>query len=210
MNNGSNDRPSLPPRRGVFDVVRPGRTPASPTSRPVVNNQRPVQDTSVTVGPPTAPRGLMDSKQQVSITPPAGFTPSPSAAPRPAPAPAPQPHPQPVVVSSTAPLPQNPSAQPAVWQQPVQSQPQTQQHFQQDVGEAAVVGQVAQPGVIQPETLPQHDQQAPVPHQPHHRSVWSEVLAIVAIVLLILVILNILVDADILDLPIPHTNFFDY
>lgn len=207
MNNGSNDRPNLPPRRGVFDVVRPGRTPASPTSRPVVNNQRPVQDTSVTVGPPAAPRDLMDTKQQVNITPPADFTPPPPAAPRPAPAPAPQP--EPTVVSSPAPLPQNPPVQPTVWQQPVQSQPQPQQHFQQDVGEAAVVGQVAQPGIIQPEAM-QQDQQTQAPHQSHHRSVWSEVLAIMAIILLILVILNILVDADVLNLPIPHTNFFDY
>lgn len=187
MDRNGSDRPSIPPKRGIFDVVRPGRTPASPTSRPVVNGQRPVQDTSVTVGAPSVPRGLMDSKQKISVTSPSS---SPSS------------------VSAHS-APQHNSISRPMHQPPVHSRPyshQTQQPMQapQDVGEAAVVGEVTRPeGVSEPNL---HEQ----PEHEHHRSILSEVLAIIAIVFLIAVIVNILVDADILDLPIPHTNFFEY
>lgn len=179
MDKSQNGRPSIPPQRGVFDVMRPGRTPASPTSRPVVNSQKPVQDTSVTVGASSAPR--------LNVSPPA-----PARIQTDVPTPQPTPS-QPGSSSYATP----PAPQPRPAQQPPLS-------VRQEVGEAAVVGQVAAPeGVVQ-ESHHEH------PAHAQHHSVLSEVLAIVAIVLLIAVILNILVDADVLDLPIPHTNFFDY
>lgn len=185
MNNDRNDRPSINPRRSVFDVVRPGRTPASPTSRPVVSSQKPVQDTSVTVGAPPVPRGLMDQKPSVApmapvSTPVAKPTPAPSFVSRPmghAPV-----QPRPFVPSSHHP-------------QPLQAQ--------QEVGEVAAHGQVTRPEGA--DELPQH----PAAHHQRH-SMLSEILAIVAILVLIAVIVNILVDADVIDLPIPHTNFFEY
>jgi hypothetical protein len=44
----------------------------------------------------------------------------------------------------------------------------------------------------------------------HGHSVLSEVLAIIAIIFLVAVIVNILLDAEIINWPVPHTNFFDY
>jgi hypothetical protein len=56
----SSDVPQLPqperPRGKVFDVMRPGRAPASPTSRPVISSHKPqAQNTQVTVSGIGAP-----------------------------------------------------------------------------------------------------------------------------------------------------------
>lgn len=166
-------RQPLPRKQFFDDVVRPGRTPASPNSRPVLpSNRPPVQDTSMK---PSAPPVLAGAPQTQ---------------------PAPQPQVMPPVTRPVQPAPQvsmppRPTATPPV--QSVQSPVLTEQHHPASEQSAPVAE-------------PKHD--APAPHGRH--SIWSEVLAVVAIVLLIGIILNILVDADVLDLPIPHTNFFDY
>lgn len=81
----------------------------------------------------------------------------------------------------------------------------------QDVGKAAVDSQVAPES--EPMFVPDTDVQAPVnvqkPQEGKH-SIWSEVFAVLAIILLIAIIVNILLDADVINLPLPHTNFFDY
>lgn len=171
----ANQRPQF------FDVVRPGRTPASPNSRPVLPNKQPaVPDTSMKMGAPAVPPGLLRQQPMTSTPQPASVQPpiQPTIS-RPAPAPSvtqPQTFSRPVAPVATPPIVQQaPVVQPA---NPVADQPE--------------------PGVA--------DQ--PKPHQKH--SFWSEFFAIFAILLLVGVIFNILLDAEIINLPVPHTNFFDY
>ncbi len=158
------------PRPQFFDVVRPGRTPASPNSRPMLSSNRPsVQDSSMKKSAPAVPAGLAHpAPKPVAPPPPASVRPQPI------------PRPQPISVLPPA---------------------------QQDMGKAAVDSLVEPEPIFQP-------QETSDPHADHptHKShsVWSEVIAVLAIILLVGIIINILLDAEILDLPIPHTNFFDY
>ena len=181
MQPNNSQRPSPPrPRAQFFDVVRPGRTPASPNARPVLaSNHPPVQDTSMMKGAPAVPPGLMKAAPAP--------TPLQQTVPKPMPKqPLPQPQPR-ISTPVTRPAPIMPA--------------------QQDVGKAAVDSEVASESIFQPkETFePQADHQT----KPKH-SVWSELFAVLAIVLLIAIIVNILLDADVINLPLPHTNFFEY
>jgi len=75
---------------------------------------------------------------------------------------------------------------------------------QQDVGQTVMENEVP---VSEPLLAPQSTFQPPI----HHKgSIWSEVLAILAIVVLVAIIIDILLDADVINLPLPHTSFFDY
>lgn len=180
--NPQRPNPAGAQRPQFFDVVRPGRTPASPTSRPVLPNNRPaVPDTSMKMGAPAVPPGLLDQ------------TKAPQApVPQPASAPAVQPPP---AIQTPAPItPQLVRSVPTG--QPLQQRfipPSTPVQSQQISAEQAVAPEASQP-------QPAH----------HQHSIVSEVLAVLAIVLLVAVIIDILLDAEIINLPLPHTNFFDY
>ena len=182
-NNPNPQRPILGgPRPQSFDVVRPGRTPASPNARPTLApNTPPVADNSMKMGAPAVPPGLMSSLRS---------TPTPVAqSPQPAPAAVrPQPMPRPQVA---APAPIGRPTPPAM--------PQYQNPDMASMG-----GPVNPTPIFEPTTL-EDQQPAPVKH-----SIWSEVLAIIAILVLIGIIVDILLDAKVINLPIPHTNFFDY
>lgn len=166
-------------RPQFFDVVRPGRTPASPNSRPTLPNNRPaVADSSMKQGAPAVPPGLMSQKPAIT----------PVQAPARVPVLRPQQIAAPIVTQPAQPTPvsQRPqqvfNSSPASTQQP----------------------EVSSPVQDEPETFAQ----AQPAHQKH--SFWSEFLAILAILLLVGVIVNILLDAEIINLPLPHTNFFEY
>lgn len=59
----------------VFDVMRPGKAPASPTSRPVITTQKSVPDDQFTsgrkvlAGDPDEKHELMDGKKRIAIKP---------------------------------------------------------------------------------------------------------------------------------------------
>lgn len=188
MDGNNPQRPPSPAfaRKQFFDVVRPGRAPASATSRPVLaSNRPPVQDTSMKLSVPPAP---------------INSTPQPQEAFRPV-TPVGQPGQSQTVTAPPPPAPRAPSldgAMPRTVAAP-QVRPQPQ-----NIGQVILPGQPAAPQI----RGDQPSQQLPDEQKKH--SILSEVFAIFAIVILIAIILNILVDANVLDLPIPHTNFFDY
>lgn len=167
--------PPRPPQRPqFFDVMRPGRTPASPNSRPVLaSNRPPVPDNSMKTGAPALPASV-----------------KPATPPAPLPAPKPQS------------APPNWTQQPAAQAAPVLTIPA---EVSREVGQAAMDGQLSSPEQAAQSGSVTHPQVKAGKH-----SIWSEVLAILAIAFLIAIIINILLDADIIDLPIPHTNLFEY
>lgn len=159
-------------RPQFFDVVRPGRTPASPNARPVLPNNRPaVPDTSMKMGAPAVPSSLINKLASPAPVSPPTRPVAPSAP----------------IAARPAPLPPTPRTFPT---QPIQQQ----------------LTQPSQPATASAE--PTVDRPQPTHQQKH--SIWSEVLAVLAILLLVAIIINILLDAEIIDLPLPHTNFFDY
>lgn len=174
-------------RPQFFDVVRPGRTPASPNSRPVLaSNRPPVQDASMMkMGAPAVPANLMSQKPAAPAVPAQPIRP---------PTPTPVAKPQPVVLAAATP-------------QLVRSMPAAQRFAPSPVS-TLPAQQPAQAIPPTPEPTSSPAQESPAAHQKH--SIWSEVLAVLAIVLLVAIILNILLDAEIINLPLPHTNFFDY
>lgn len=74
----------------IFDVMRPGKAPASPTSRPVIMGHKSIaQDSTLTdksspLDAPAHNRPLMDSAEKVAIEPPASDSPALPAEPEPA------------------------------------------------------------------------------------------------------------------------------
>lgn len=167
-------------RPQFFDVVRPGRTPASPNSRPVLaSNRPPVQDSSMMkMGAPAVPPGLMNQPA------------APTAPAQPTPASAPAVKPQSAGVTSS---------------QLIRSMPATQ-HFTPSPLSTMPAQQPAQAISAPQQASPAQESQT----APQKYSIWSEVLAVLAILLLVAIILDILLDAEIINLPLPHTNFFDY
>lgn len=78
MNNEDKPTPKTPPaNKKVFDVMRPGKTPASANSRPMIVGHKPqVQDDMFVPGEntrlatdPSKKHGLMDSSKKVDIKP---------------------------------------------------------------------------------------------------------------------------------------------
>ncbi len=188
MNNDSPKRPApQPARRQYFDVVRPGVAPASPTSRPVITRP-PGQDPDVSPAPvrPPQPSG----PPPVQNIPPASPAPQQSAPPVPtSPVEVPQ---EPLIPQPQAPPPSPVVQQPEPSEQIVQPQPAPAQ----------------QPSMPDPQQFFTPEQNTVAPAR-HKHSVLSEIMAILVILLLLAVILNILLDAEVIDLPLPHTNFFD-
>lgn len=179
-------QPNLPAgsRPQFFDVVRPGRTPASPNSRPVLPSSRPaVQDTSMMkMGAPAVPPGLMNQP------------PAPATIQVPTPA-SPVAPPQSVIAP--------------VVMQPTQSSPMGQQP-KRVFSPSPIATQPAPLEPVAPVVEPDLSVSQAQPTKQQKHSFWSEFFAILAILLLIGVIFNILLDAEIIDLPVPHTNFFEY
>lgn len=163
------------PAKKVFDIMRPGKAPAAPTSRPVIVGHKPqVQDGPVggntsKVGA-TEKRPLLNALAKVSIQPPhhkEGQEPSPSAIPvaadeaslplvpeTPTPT-AKEPSPQP------APEPQTVAPEPAPSLPPADSQPDVPSSAQ----EKEPPTPAPTPGSQEP-TLPSQDPMANLPQEP--------------------------------------------
>lgn len=180
-----------PPRRQIFDVVRPGATPASPTSRPVIA-QTAISDPNVAMS------GVGEAAQlrQARQVPPQSVQPQPV-----------QPQPNPPLADDPASRPESQpvSSPPAPYQPVVVSRPSYRPQNMPPSGNNPLPAEAGPPLSVQPPA------QVPVPsHYPNKKGIISEVLAVLAIVLLLAVIMNILLDAEVINLPLPHTNFFDY
>lgn len=190
MNNDNTSGRPAPQRRQYFDVVRPGMAPASPTSRPVIAQ-------------PQQPDPVIAPKP---VTPPAAPAPQPAIAPLAQVVQSPQPPiaPTPPVA---APAPQAP---PASIVDRLRTQPAQQQPAAGSPAPAPVpVAPPEKPQTPDPQDFFKPDSK-PANAKAHKRSIVSEILAIVAIVVLLAAIVDILLDAEIINLPLPHTNFFDY
>lgn len=194
-----------PPRK-IFDVARPGRSPASSTSRPLIVGHKPqVRDPAVTVNGVGYRRPLMDPRQKVNVdtnaaAPPqviqpsqisqagpasvqtgviaAPIAPSAPSVPSAPSAPAPAPAPQ----STTIP------GQPGAPIQPI-------------LHDDALLDNLPAPNIDEEQIV----MSAHMPRQ--SGAVWSIVLTVVAVVLVAFLVLDILLDAGFLDWNIPHTHF---
>lgn len=189
MNQHSKNKP---PQRQVFDVVRPGRTPASPTSRPVVPNKVQVKDPDVIFA---KRESLPDAKKHITIAPPEGaetLTPQVPATPQYSGAPAAE--------SAAAPATFPDVPQPALHH--------TKTEVAEDLGRALL----DQSGLADPVSPPDlsHMQAPVISHhkKPGTKHVLSAVIAMLVILLLLFATLNILLDAEIINLPLPHTDLF--
>ena len=207
--------------RKVFDVRRPGKAPASPTSRPVVAGHKPkaqaAQASVSGVGAPERPV-MMDSKKKIEIKPPTGADNGVSTAPTVGwrPQTNPMPDREEVKPAPAAPIAQKPA--PASAPAPAESDDQPAPHPAQDVA-----AKPAPAATFQPVAFGQDPddpvQSTAAPDIEHHQAVvsqhktggsaWHTILLILVILILAAVAADILVDADVIKAPagIPHTDF---
>lgn len=193
-----------PPSGKVFDVVRPGKVLASPTSRPVIVGQKPITQDDQFVTPPD--RQLMEHKQMDNLSAPS----TPQAVTLPA-APEPtvpvepaaneridlpsstfeeKPTPQGIAVAQTVSVPDQ-EIQPSVTHDPV---------MEQAIAEA-------DEKLLSDSSAPLIDQAIISQHVSPKRTV-KIVLLVLVIILLLVVIVDLLLDANLLKLNgIPHTRF---
>lgn len=200
----------------VFDVARPGKTPATPGARPVITNRKSIEDPDV-----STKRSLMNPKQKVTVEPveaEAGDAPTPiasqpkeqrSAEPADSPTKESKPEPKaPVLKAESAEQPQDeqapkrppvePNDEPKASEPPVEPEkPATNEPIEplhMDMPKHFGTGQAV---------VSQHNKS-------RRRTPWVEILAILLILLLLVVIVNLLLDGQIIetDLNIPHTDFF--
>jgi hypothetical protein len=236
MNPDPARRPQRSVQRKVFDVMRPGRAPASSTSKPVIVGHKPqIKDPSVTVNGVGESRQLMDSRQKIAIKPIAPVQ-SSTAAPVPAtPQVMPAPHaaPQiPVTVASAS------SAESMVSKPPVASQssaippspaitatpappviaptPDLPVTSSTPAASAVTVPSASSQPHMTADDLPtdmpgmdiQEQHVTSSPHVPTEgSSLWKFLVPIIIVIVFALIIVNILLDAGFIDLPVPHTRF---
>ena len=181
----------------VFDVVRPGKVPASPTSRPViVGHAPPVKDDQIIAKTDVGPQ-LMSHKHPFALQ-------APTAAPdaqqpiEEAAAPSSLPSPESVAVASTVAMPTDPEPAPASANAPA---PLVTADDLKSAG-------MAEDHLLSETGAPMLDH-AIVSHHKRPKRIW-QILAILLIILLFAAfIANFLLDAGVIDsnLGIPHTNF---
>jgi hypothetical protein len=201
-------RPPQPAGRKVFDVMRPGRTPAPSTSKPVIVGHKPqVRDTSVAVQGIGLPvhRPLMNAAKRVIVQPT-----TPSAA-----APASEIKPTPPSLAASQPT--TPPAAPATPLIPTPGPP------------SATTPSIPEPPVAVPPsphtlqnepTAPEDmllDDIRPLIDETHEKIVsrkvgpgefpWKNILLIATIMVLLVLLLDILADAEFVNTTLPHTDF---
>lgn len=212
--NQSSDNPIRPLRpqqrpveRRVFDVMRPGRAPASATSKPVIVNTTPgVQDPLVTMNGVGEPRRMLDAKKKIEIKP------SDAAA---------QATPEPALIAvpdikSSSSIPEAAPTQPLEAPEPstIPQEIRSSIPEQPAPSDATLPPSPIEPAVTDDDML--DNMPAPIVDE-HHVSVshqigprtfpWKLVIMIVIVVLLAVVVLDVLLDADFISWKIPHTRF---
>lgn len=178
-----------------FDVMRPGKTPPPPTSRPIIASSPAQPDPMVKpVEPPQPPVPTAEaptSDQPVPQTPQNAedYTDQ-----------------QPTAVNVEAdakaddqPVPQVDQA--AVDQPPAQSEPEVQPPTEQSSVNNQAEGQT-QPT---PETAANN--QVVVVHHAKSNKAFKLTILIFSIVIIVIIVFDLLMDAGILKLGLPHTNF---
>lgn len=194
----------------VFDVRRPGKAPASPTSRPVITGHKPPVADDQFVPTPTKSaddadeRALMDANQKITLTPVTEHESPPTPAPEVADSQPPQTTPQ--QVDEPKPTPEHIAIEQVV-ETPTEPTP--------------AVPQSQQPEPVDPLLAPIEDEtlldntgapvvgQAVISHHKKHRTkAWEWMVIVLLMVLLAAVAVNFLLDAGVIrpGFDIPHTN----
>lgn len=198
--------------------MRPGKAPASPTSRPVIVGHKPemkdemVGGTTSKVGSKEK-RPLLSALAKVTIQPSHGFeesqptAPAKTEAPTPTPEPTPAPEPQAEVPAPAstpeATAPDNVAANPSVNLPPEpmdQSRPKP-------LSDQLLAAAAKEPE--NPNPMMQHGENVYVSHHKGSFTFGQALLTILAIVVLTAIAINFLLDADVIktDMNVPHTNW---
>ncbi|HUC89669.1 MAG TPA: hypothetical protein VMR45_02620 [Patescibacteria group bacterium] len=223
VNNKDQKQPQPYTPRKVFDVHRPGRAPASPTSRPLITGHKPViRDPAVTVNGVAEHRSLMDSKQKVQIdvagaaVKQAEDIVEKSTESQPV---AVKPSVQPVnlaSVSATTPI-SAPTPAPVKESQPEAPKPKSPSSPPDPSKELKDLGYVNMPTANEDallDDLPSPDiqevqQPAISHHMPRKHTALKVIIAIVVALLIATLVTDVLLDAGFLEWRnIPHTRFF--
>ncbi len=187
--------------RKVFDVRRPGRAPASSTSRPLIVGHKPqINDPSVTVNGVGLRRPLLDPRQKIAVSSPgndpqqpvqaAGKLAAAGVAASVADQKAPQATPYGFEPAEITPMPA-PSSLP---QKPANME------VAPVSGEDALLAGLPAPAIKEEQVMVS-------PHIPRQGSAWKIVVAILVLVLLVVAAFDVLLDAGFLEWNIPHTHF---
>jgi len=197
--------------------MRPGKAPASATSRPVImGHKTSVKDRSITISGVGESQKLMDSKQKVALQAPAPAEPkqAPVVAPETPVSTAEPKHAEPEVSlaeDTSAPavvpaIPSEPAGNASVTAKTPEATEPTDISAAPESASDKLVQSTAPPKVDEPEEFDPAD--IIVSQHSGHRAWVGELIAVIAIIVLLLVIVDILLDAGIIKSDLPHTNFF--
>lgn len=227
--NPKDNKKSYTPGKKVFDVSRPGKTPAQPGARPVITNRDTVDDPDI-----SSKRSLLNPKQKITITPADNDSKEqkPAAKPQPKEPTGPPPVDQDssaIDVSVTKEFQDEPEPKPAQAQPPkvdIAEQEKPIGRMESTAYEEPPRGSSPDELAAEKPTEPIHRERvepmhmgmpqefnpsgAIVSQHAKHRTLWLEILSVLIILILLAAIANLLLDAEIIktDLNIPHTDFF--
>jgi len=229
--------PKAKPTPKAFDVFRPGKALASPTSRPVIAGHKPVVHDSTVTNKPRKPMAkarngdeLLDSHDKVTIPPPAAVEPAPES-PVPQLATPTEPVIPPVEEKPTE-LTTQAEAEPEVPVEPslqlTADEPDAPAYQEPEQTLITQTEESVSPVPEQPEPAPgaaTPDQDATIPDEPvvdpaqivvsHHKPVgqskWKGVFVVLLIIILAAVAADVLLDAGVWtpNSNIPHTHFLN-
>lgn len=230
------DNKTYTPGKKVFDVARPGKTPAAPGARPVITNRKTVDDPDVSVK-----HSLMNPKQKITIRPTSGKaadakteTKSQSKEPTgPPPVKDQSDSSVKVSINPKSPTPAEPKSahaelpkaaiidqigKTAADDANVTVQEPTETTDKPSTESTYAASTPSEPESSSPERtepmhmgMPQEFSNAVVSQHGKRRTLGLEILAVLIILVLLAAIANLLVDAEIIktNFDLPHTNFFD-
>lgn len=207
MNNDESQTPkpqtSLVPKK-VFDVMRPGKAPASPNSRNVIMGHKPQVKEDMFIAPssgsrfasnPNDQRPLMNPSDKVELSPIVSDQDAPVAEPAETEAVA---TPEKVAMSQVVENPTSPETQEAPPEQGPTAAPE-----QSLIDEANRL--IADDNVVAQTSAPALDH-AVVSHHKQGGKWWKWLLLFVLVIIAALAVVNFLVDAEVVTIDVPHTN----
>lgn len=210
----NNSPPS--PQKKVFDVTRPGKTPAAPGSRPVIQSRKSIEDPDISSHQP-----LMNPRQKIEVKLAERKDEKPAtqqAATQPT---APEPkklepaEPTPELQPDETPATNDPSPEP----QPAESLPEPEQTETRHSNQPAPAKPNNTP-VPEPPHEPlhmgmpgelSHGKAIVSHHRPRRHTLWLEILGVLLVIALLAAIINLLLDAGLIEtnLNLPHTDLFE-